>query len=352
MDSGTVLRRATAGRRVRPGSMIATRMQVFEAAEQPGDRPAKGPRTLYKASSMGDLMGGAGGQGRTQTTPTIAGGTGCEKALVKPVICNPSTGQAVPLPHLPSASSLLQCIRATALGPPTKPRPCHAPSRVASTSSTDSDYSSRSQLTPPCCEEDSAELSDDLTDLPQTSPTTGVSRQRGAVGNLKQLFESQSSLHTPLSRATSLPSLPQAPGHRVAILPHHQQVQTLQRTGVTGLTDLASANTIPRSSCLRTSQTGQTGKAKVPLLPPPVKQVRIVEPESNRVAQRKVPLLPPSSSRPHTTAQCSSSPPTTPSHPIPSDIPPPKPPRAAHRIRLAQLKQVEPTCACVCTCRR
>ena len=118
MDSGVVSRRVTSGRRVRPGSMIAARLQVFEAAEPAGEcgLPAS---SLCKAKSMGDLLHGDGGWGQSVTTPTPS---------AVPVRCNPSTGQALPL--VLSSSSLLQCVRAVTQGSTPKPRPQPTPPLV------------------------------------------------------------------------------------------------------------------------------------------------------------------------------------------------------------------------------
>ena len=316
MDCGTVSRRVSTARRVRPGSMIATRMQVFETAGQLRSREDGRTREKYKpmlkASSMSDLMGGASGRGLTKATPT---------ASSESVVCNPSTGQAValPTPHYQPSSSLLTCVRAHH----NRPRPqLVTPPRVASTSSIDSDYSSSSQLSP---------TRDDITDTtiiinpgnedldpPQTSPTTGV---RGTVGNLKQLFEAPRH-HATLSRATSLPFLSQsqAPFPKAQPKPPHP-------------VPVSKASTLPHHSCLKT-------RAKVPLLPPPphlshttptTKHVRIIEPHSTatlpwqpgaRRSQRKAHLLPPTS------------------HPANTRPPPPKPPRAANRMELHRFHQV------------
>ena len=360
MDVATVTRRAISGRRVRPGSMIATRMQMFELGGQEG-----GGGSIHKASSMGNLVGVASGQGQVQTTPTQVGRQvyhAEEKAPAAAVVCNPSTGQPAPLAR--HQSSLLHCLRATR-DPAPKPH-SHTPFHVGSTSSNDSDHNS--QLTSPHPEGDSAELPDQLPPLPPSSPPAGAWKKRSSVVNLKQLFEAGPSQHAALSRAISLPSLlappqPQAHRHMVAVLPPSEPAQPAERTRSTGWTNTSSGSLSYYIN--KTCGTGLAGKAKVPLLPP-IQQVRKVEPqpmftgqlprqprntgrysgpalaEPEREAQRKVPLLPPSSYRPPITQQTS--------HATPSDIPPPKPPRAAHRTRLAQEEEVGQVCGrALCT---
>ena len=355
--------------------MIATRMVIFESTEQ---QPDNSPEPIHKAVSMGNLMGGAGG--------SLAIATEGKQGPSSSVMCNPSTGQAVLLPRVPSSSSLLNCIRATTQGPSPKLRPQHTPSPLTS----DSDYSSgSSHLTPPR-DGDPSEFPLDPPqmspttgmDSPQMSPTTGMARQRGAVGALRQLFEITSPQHKSLFRATSLPTLhhsPQAPQHR---RPHPPPL----------------VNTPPPpNTSSKASPTRKGSKGKVPLLPP-VKRVQFLESQttssrqqqsssdhysnqhsSNVGTHKKIPLLPQSASRPPTspptppsvsrpptssptlpsasrpptspptppsvsrpptsppTPPSASRPPTTSSPPTsPSNIPPPKPPRAAHRLRLAQ----------------
>ena len=327
-----VLRRVTSGRRVRPGSMIATRMQVFETvAEQTGDKPVM---PLFKAQSMMNLMGGAGGWSQSKTTPTVEG----QRVQKRGVVCNPSTGQAIPPP---SSTSPLHHVQATIQDHTHKPHPRHTPSHVGSTDHT-------SQLSPPQGEGPPDVPPDDP---PQTSPTTGASSARGVVGGLKRIFETPR--HGPLTKATSLPfltpsqlahshsspvaQLPQLPAQKMAVL--IKQVQLVDGTGM-------RSGAFPHSSsCLNINQTRQTGLTglagkvkKIPLMPPPVKHIRTREPQaiqlprtdyhnnhdSPGVTHRKVPMLPPSLGPP---AQYSPRPPD-------SDGPPPKPPRAANRTRL------------------
>ena len=341
MDSGAVCGRLKTGRRVRPGSMIASRMQVFEAAIQ---RPSGGGKEeserrkigkhLFKASSMMDLVGGGRGTA-SKATPTTG---------MRGVVCNPSTGQAI-IPRVSSTSSLLTCTRATAAGghANNKPRPQPTPpSRGGSTSSADSDYSTGSQHSPPR-DEDPCNLDPPDDEPPQTSPTTGAS----GVKILKQFFEK--SRHAPLTRASSLPHLPPSPvtpSHTPSLTPsplhhyhHPHKVPVLLPQLIKGWRGPKSS-TLPTSSCLRQSPARQS-KIKAPLLPQPVKHVRIVEPcpqrnnpqDNAKLAvhtHKKLPLLPPSVLR---------TPPfRNPSNP-PATVPPPKPPRAPNRLHLHNIEQ-------------
>ena len=328
-------RKLKAGRRVRPGSMIASRMQVFEAAipkpngkKEENDRRKAG-KSLFKASSMINLVG-AGRSTPLKATPTTE---------ARGVVCNPSTGQAI-IPRVSSTSSLLTCIRAPAAtgGHTHKPHPQPTPPiRGGSTSSTDSDYSTGSQHSPPRDEDPcNLELHDDP---PQTSPTTGA-RGGSGVRSLKDFFEK--SRHAPLSRAASLPhlapspvpfSLTPSPRHH----PHKVPVMLPQiMAGGRG----PKSSTLPTSSSLRKSP-GRQAKLKSSLLPPLVKHVRIVEPcpqrknlhdnaKSTVQTHKKVPLLSPLALR---------TPSVINSSPLPSSVPPPKPPRAPNRLQLHNIEQ-------------
>ena len=350
MDSAVdvvIPRQGVSARRVRPGSVIASRMMVFEAAVQQqsrengrdGEDEAERPcRPLLKASSMADLTGRTGGWSLPKATPP---------AEPSGVVCNPSTGQAIP--RISSTSCLITCIRATTAGGSThKPHPPYTPVRVGSTSSTDSDYSTGSQHSFPR-DEDPPNL-DPPDDPLQASPTTGT---RGVIGNLKHLFESPH--HSPLSRATSLPQITPSPltpsphtpppqRHKVALVPKRPQLGP-------------KPSTLPMPSCLRQPSGGPPRgdrQQKAPLMPPTVKQVRIFEPHPQRndcsdgtksamqIPRKiplKIPLLPPVA--PRTPAvRCS---PRSPS----SEVPPPKPPRAPNRLQLHNMQQYQ-VCVDVC----
>ena len=342
MDSA-VTKRVTSsfGRRMRPGSMIASRMMVFEAAvqQQQQSNAAGGgrggwekreptSRPLLKARSMVNLVSEAGYLTKPAFTPEP-----------RAVVCNPSTGQAVP--RVSSTSSLLTCIRATATGGPAhKPHPPPTPVRGGSTSSTDSDYSTGSLHSPPRDEDPSC--LDPPDDPPQASPTTGARR---GIGNLKQLFEK--SHHTPLSRATSLPRLsPLSQPHPITPSPQPHKVAVLPNMKGCGL----KSSTLPTSFCPRKSGPPRERRIKIPLLPLTAKHVRIVQPypqrnghhDNAKSAERthiKVPLLPPSASRTPAIRYSSRSP--------ASDVPPPKPPRAPNRHQLHNIQQLEQVCVLV-----
>ena len=355
MDSGEVCRRPKTGRRVRPGSMIASRMQVFEAAAAPPssgggmeEERKKSCRPLFKARSMMDLVGGGGGGDSGGGRREVSKATPMP-AETRGVVCNPSTGQAI-IPRVSSTTSLLTCIRATAAagGHTHKPRPQPTPPvRGGSTSSNDSDYSTGSQHSPPR-DEDPCNL-DPPDNLPQTSPTTGA--RGGGVGSLKQFFEKTQ--HTPLSRASSLPHLtptPPSSSSSSTPFPHHHphKVPVILPQPVPGGGRGLKSSTLPTASCLRQSpgqqSPGRQSKLKTPLLPPPVKHVRIIDPRSqishphghSKSAvqyQKKLPLLPPLAARTPVLIN-SSSPPST--------VPPPKPPRAPNRLQLHNISVQQP----------